>query len=370
MHSPGELYKQKIQSGEISADVFQQQAFASIDRFFFDCQQRQNSQSFSLKSFFSSSVKKPVRGLYLWGGVGRGKTWMMDLLYESMNADDCFRQHYHAFMQETHEAMRKHTGRKDPLQSVAEQMAKKYHALFLDEFHVVDIADAIILAQLLKGLFSNGIALVTTSNVVPENLYKAGVQRASFLPAIALLEQHTEVINVGGSHDYRSAILEKSAVYFSVSDTQSAAQFTQEFSLLTREQEIKDKECLTIASRQICYVKQGLDVVWFTFDQLCNSPRHSSDYLEIANRFDTVFIDELPALDSTMDDAVRRFIGMVDIFYDHHVKVVIRAQTSLDKLYSGERLAFEFNRTISRLREMQSHAYLSQVHRPGGMGNE
>ena len=345
MYSAGDIYNQKLKSGEISPDVFQQQAFASIDRFFYDCQKQRSSASFSLKSLFSSAAKTPVKGLYLWGGVGRGKTWMMDLLFESMQSGDCYRQHYHAFMQEIHEAMRSHSGRKDPLKKIAEQMSKKYRALFLDEFHVVDIADAIILAQLLKGLFSNGIALVTTSNVAPDNLYKAGVQRASFLPAIALLERHTEVLHVGGSHDYRSAILEKSEVFFSVADQTSAAQFSDEFALLTREQEIKDKECLTIASREMCYVKQGLDVVWFTFDQLCNSPRHSSDYLEIANRFDTVFIDQLPALDGTMDDAVRRFIGMVDIFYDHHVKLIIRAHTSLDKLYSGERLAFEFNRT-------------------------
>jgi cell division protein ZapE len=236
--------------------------------------------------------------------------------------------------------------------------------LFLDEFHVVDIADAMILAQLLKGLFASGIALVTTSNRLPENLYNEGIQRASFLPAIRLLETKTDIIHVGGGHDYRREILEQLPVYFLLSGRSADKQFMVEFTDLTRNQEIQIGGSLEIANRALNFKRRGLDVIWFSFEQLCIGPRHASDYIEIATTYQSVFLDDVPALDGSKDDYVRRFISMIDIFYDHHIKLLISAEVVPEKLYSGERLAFEFKRTISRLLEMQSSEYLSLAHQP------
>jgi cell division protein ZapE len=236
--------------------------------------------------------------------------------------------------------------------------------LFLDEFHVVDIADAVIMAQLLKGLFSNGISLVTTSNVLPENLYNEGVQRASFLPAIQLLETHTNIIHLGGEHDYRRETIEQMPVYLLDPGGEEQQQFDAEFEKLCINHAISHDDSLTIASRSVRYKKKAADVIWFSFNELCLGPRHATDYLEIARSFHTVFLEGVPMLDGSRDDCARRFISMIDILYDHRVKLIMSAEARPQQLYSGERLAFEFQRTASRLQEMQSSEYLSLAHRP------
>lgn len=359
MRLPSDYYLQLTQSDEFQSDDFQLQALPHLDRFFNDY-----FKPAQKRSFFFSSRKSLIKGLYLWGGVGRGKTWIMDLLYDCLETDRKRRQHFHDFMQDVHGWLREHSGKKDPLPYIASKLAKQFDVLFLDEFHVVDIADAVILAQLLQGLFANGIALVTTSNRLPENLYNEGVQRASFLPAIKLLETKTEVIHVGGGHDYRRQILEQLPVYFLITGLSADKQFMKEFNELTRNQDIQTGASLDIANRALYYKRKGLDVIWFSFEQLCNGPRHASDYLEIASTYQTVFLDDVPALDGSKDDCVRRFISMIDIFYDHHIKLLISAEVVAEKLYSGERLAFEFKRTVSRLLEMQSSEYLSLAHKP------
>jgi cell division protein ZapE len=359
LNQPSKVYRQLTQAGEFQNDEYQLQALPHLDRFFNDYFKP------AAKSSFLFPSKKPlIKGLYLWGGVGRGKTWIMDLLYDCLQTDKKRRQHFHAFMQDVHCWLKEYSGKKDPLPFIASKLSRQLDVLFLDEFHVVDIADAMILAQLLKGMFLSGIALVTTSNRLPENLYNEGIQRASFLPAIKLLETETEVIHVGGGHDYRREILEQLPVYFLISGLSADEQFLNEFNELTRNQEIKTGGSLDIANRALYFKRKGLDVIWFSFGQLCNGPRHASDYLEIASSFQTVFLDDVPSLDGSKDDCVRRFISMIDIFYDHRIKLLISAAVRPEKLYSGERLAFEFTRTVSRLLEMQSSEYLSLAHEP------
>lgn len=359
MNSPGHRYKELIQSGTFEPDEHQQQSINILDRFY----QAYNQAKPQKKLFFFSSGFPLIHGVYLWGGVGRGKTRLMDLLHESLGDHMTKRQHYHEFMQEVHQWLQENGGNSDPLQELAGKLAKNIRVLFLDEFVVTDIADAVILAQLLKGLFDNGISLVTTSNVLPENLYREGIQRASFLPAISLLEKNTDVFHLGGGHDFRKAIMQSCPV-FNLSDFNSDKELLeQEFNKLTENQSVETNGELLVASRPIPFYQKSADTIWFNFKELCVGPRHASDYLEIAQCYHTLFIEGIPILDATHDDCARRFISMIDIFYDHKVKIVVSAAAEPEKLYCGERLAFEFQRTASRLNEMQTDQYLSNEHR-------
>lgn len=359
MEIPDDVYQKLLAAGEIQPDTHQQAAVNALQDFHSAILSAKPQRRF----LFKSSQYPLVTGLYLWGGVGRGKTWLADLLYDTLPLQQKKRQHFHAFMQEIHRLLTEYQGRPDPLQFIASRLAKETRVLLLDEFHVVDIGDAVILAQLLKGLFNNGISLITTSNVLPEDLYNDGVQRASFLPAIKLLQDHTRVINIGGAHDYRRETIEQAPVYLLDSADAGNQQFLMEFDRLCVNHEISVNESLTIASRDLHYKKKAADVIWFSFRDLCHGPRHSSDYLEIARSFHTLFLEDVPVLDGTLDDCARRFISMIDIFYDHRVKLIISAEAEPWQLYSGERLAFEFQRTASRLQEMQSSEYLALAHR-------
>jgi cell division protein ZapE len=359
LEGPFDVYRRLLGKGEIERDEDQEVAVRALQDFY------QNILTAKpQRRFFLSALRFPlVKGLYLWGGVGRGKTWLADLLFETLPLVEKRRQHFHAFMQDIHQLLTQYQGRVDPLPSIAAELARDTRVIFLDEFHVVDIADAVILAQLLKGLFSNGIALVTTSNMLPESLYNDGIQRASFLPAIQLLQENTRVINIGGSRDYRCETIEQMPVYLLAAEVTCEQQFTDEFNKLCRNHQVSHDAALIIASRSIRYKKQAADVIWFSFHELCNGPRHATDYLEIARRFHTLFLDEVPVLDGSRDDSARRFISMIDILYDHRVKLIVSAETLPQQLYSGERLAFEFQRTASRLQEMQSAGYLALAHR-------
>lgn len=348
-----------LASGEIQPDAFQQEAVNAVQ----DCYQQIISSTPERRFFFSKSEYPLIRGLYLWGGVGRGKTWLLDLLYETLPLKQKQRLHFHAFMQEIHQKLNESQGKADPLLVIAGSLKTNTRVLFLDEFHVVDIGDAVILAQLLKGLFENGITLITTSNVLPEMLYNDGIQRASFLPAIQLLEQNTRVVHIGGAHDYRLETIEQLPVYLLDHDGVGERQFEKEFDRLCYSHEITENQSLLIANREVRYRKKAADVIWFGFLDLCQGPRHASDYLEIARGFQTLFLEGVPVLDGSRDDCVRRFISMIDIFYDHRVKLIISADALPEQLYSGERLAFEFQRTASRLQEMQSSEYLAEAHR-------
>jgi len=355
---PSEAYRKLIEDGQVLADDYQQQAIIALDDFY----QAFNAAKPKRRSIFSKSRYPLVTGLYLWGGVGRGKTWLADLLYDALPVSVKHRQHFHAFMRDIQGLLKQHEGRPDPLQFIAKKIAADTRVLMLDEFNIVDIGDAMVIAQLLKGLFDNGISLLTTSNVLPEDLYNEGIQRASFLPAIELLKNHTRVIHIGGSHDYRRQTIEQLPVY-SLGGKQASLQFDEEFKSLCPGQKIIEHSDLIVNNRRVRFKKKSTDVIWFEFQQLCQGPRHAADYLEIARCYHTLFLEDIPVLDGSRDDCARRFISMIDIFYDHKVKLIVSAQAQPHSLYSGERLAFEFQRTASRLLEMQSSEYLGQSHR-------
>jgi len=303
----------------------------------------------------------PQRGIYLWGGVGRGKTWLMDLFFQSLDTGRKERLHYHRFMQRTHRELGEMAGRADPLVHVANRLAERVGVICLDEFVVTDIGDAVILARWLQALFAAGVTLVTTSNVPPEHLYRDGIQRASFLPAIDLLERHTEVIELRGDRDYRRQILANRAVFHSPLGPETDARLLEEFEALAKEA-YETAGQLGVLGRSIPFRHRAGGMVWFDFDALCGPPRSQHDYIEVARCHHTVIISDIPRLDASSDDRTRRFVFLIDEFYDRNVKLIISAAAEPERLYCGERLAFEFQRTASRLAEMQTDAYLGRQH--------
>ena len=306
---------------------------------------------------------QPVRGLYLWGGVGRGKTWLLDLFFHALPFADKKRWHYHRFMQGVHAELARLKGAAEPMPRVAARLMEGGRVLCLDEFAVNDIGDAMLLAQLLRALVAQGITLVTTSNVEPDDLYKDGLQRASFLPAIDLLKRHTEAVRLRGETDYRLRYLEQVPVYLWPPGPDADARLAQEFRRLAPETAEVDG-ALEVCGRPVPYIRRADDCAWFGFDALCGPPRSQADYIELARCHHTVVLSGVPVLDGSTDDRARRFVLLIDEFYDRNVKLVVSAAAPPDRLYCGERLAFEFQRTASRLVEMQSGEYLARPHRP------
>lgn len=302
-----------------------------------------------------------TRGLYIWGGVGRGKTWLMDLFHDHLEQVPKARFHFHRFMQLVHGELTAIKGKADPLEIVAGRMAAQWRLLCLDEFHVVDIGDAVILAGLLRSLFDEGIVLVTTSNVPPDELYRDGIQRASFLPAIDLLNRRTEVLELSGDRDYRKMILEQAQVYHTPLGDRTDARLHEEFQRLANTQ-VEAAGDLVVNGRPMPYRYRAEDMVWFDFEALCGPPRSKNDYIELARTHQTVFLSDIPIMGGSRDDRTRRFIFLVDEFYDRRVKLVVSAEAPVQRLYIGERLAFEFQRTVSRVSEMQTAAFLGRPH--------
>jgi cell division protein ZapE len=295
--------------------------------------------------------------------VGRGKTWLMDGFTECLPPALCLRVHFHRFMQRVHADLKALAGTRNPLERVADGLAAEARVLCFDEFFVSDIADAMILGELLRALFSRGVSLVATSNIPPPRLYENGLQRQRFLPAIALLEQHTAVLNVDGGVDYRLRTLERAELYHHPLDAAADLSLRHSFARLAPEPGRENVE-IDINGRSLRCRALGDDVVWFDFHELCETPRSASDYIELAREFHAVLVSGVPAMGAANDDAARRFITLVDEFYDRQVKLVLAAAVPLGGLYRGGRLEFEFQRTLSRLQEMQSHEYLARPHLP------
>lgn len=304
-----------------------------------------------------------TRGLYIWGSVGRGKTWLVDLFYNSLPLERKRRIHFHRLMQEIHSGLAGLRNQTDPLDVIASDLAREIRVLCLDEFIVTDIGDAMILAQFLRALFRHGVTLVTTSNTQPDNLYLGGIQRASFVPAIELLKSHTHVVELQGSLDYRLHYLQKAKVYHTPLGAQSERIMQEEFQRLAPEK-ARVGGVINLFNRDIPVVQIADDLVWFDFEVICGPPRSQADYLEIARCFHTVLISGIPYLTPALDDATRRFLYLLDEFYDRRVKLIVSAAGAPDSLYLGKRLAFEFKRAASRLQEMQSTEYLSSPHKP------
>jgi cell division protein ZapE len=301
-----------------------------------------------------------VRGLYIWGGVGRGKTWLMDLFFEHLPIERKQRVHFHRFMQRVHHSLREQGPARDPLPRIAADWARNCSLLCLDEFFVSDIADAMLLRGLLENLFKNGVTLVTTSNIAPDGLYKDGLQRTKFLPAIELIKQNTQVIELSGNTDYRLRILEQSEIFHYPLNEVADRVMTESFNRMAAECELNHD--LDINGRNFHARRRGDGVIWFEFTELCEKPRGSIDFIEIARAFNTVVISNIPRLLEEDSNAARRFVIMVDEFYDRNVKLLISADVPIKQLYSGRMLEFEFKRTVSRLTEMQSHDYLARPH--------
>ena len=303
----------------------------------------------------------PVPGLYLWGGVGRGKTWLMDLLFQTLPFQEKTRLHFHRFMQGVHADLERLRGRADPLRTVAAELAGAARVLCLDEMQVNDITDAMIMAGLLQALFAQGVTLVTTSNVPPQGLYRAGLQRDRFLPAIALLERHCQVLELASPTDYRLRRLEQAPVYLTPPGAAADTALARAFADLAGAG--RDRAApLVINDREIPVVAWSDGVVWFDFDVICHIPRSKLDYVEVARAFHTVLLSNVRCLGDEQSNIAARLITLVDAVYDRNTKLILSAEAAPAALYAGRDLDFEFRRTASRLVEMQSHAYLSRAH--------
>lgn len=307
----------------------------------------------------------PVEGLYVHGDVGRGKTLLMDLFAESLDEADVptWRIHFHRFMDHVQDALKQHRRQRDPLPAMAREIAGRCRVLCFDEFHVSDIADAMLLGGLLQPLFERGLCLVATSNTAAQDLYAGGLQRQRFLPAIAAIERHCEVVRLDAETDYRLRELSRHRIYYHPVDDDSREEMAGEFDSLTRGERGSDN-AIEVRGRRLRPLRRAGPVAWFDFGTLCLGPRSSGDYIELARRFSTLFLSDVPAMDESDNDAARRFIHLVDESYDRAVKLVISAEVAPEALYTGKRLAAPFERTVSRLIEMQSHEYLGREHRP------
>lgn len=301
------------------------------------------------------------RGVYLWGSVGRGKTWLMDLFYDSLGRIPRRRRHFHHLMREVHAGLAAIQQRQDPLELVARKMARQASLWCIDEFQVTDIADAMLLGGLLDELLRRGVTLVLTSNLPPADLYRDGLQRARFLPAIALLERELDVLHVDGSVDYRLRQLRQRPIYVVGSAAETAPRLEALYAELAHSH-AESARTIEINGRRLSAERRAGGVAWFSFASLCEDARSADDYAELAHDFHTVFLSGVPRLTAQREDAARRFISLVDEFYDRAVKLIVSAAAAPAELYAGERLAFEFRRTASRLVEMQSDEYLARAH--------
>jgi cell division protein ZapE len=310
-----------------------------------------------------SSAQQPERGLYLWGGVGRGKTWLMDMFFASLPFPEKRRRHFHRFMHDVHAELKELQNRESPLDAIAERMAGDTRVLCFDEFFVTDIADAMLLGGLFEGLFKRGVTLVATSNSPPRDLYKDGLQRQRFLPAIDLIESHVEVLNVDGSTDYRLRQLTQAGTYLLSSAPDTARRLDALFAELAHHGAASGGT-IEIEGRTIPVIRQSSSAVWFQFEAICGGPRSQDDYIEIAREYQSVIVADVPILDSVRENQARRFIALVDELYDRSVNLIVSAAASPMELYRGDRLTFPFERTASRLIEMQSEDYLAREHRP------
>jgi cell division protein ZapE len=307
---------------------------------------------------------RPLRGLWLWGGVGRGKTFLMDQFFDELPLPAKRREHFHRFMQSVHAGLRRHHDTPSPLERVAADIARETRVLCFDEFTVSDVADALILGALLDALFGHGVTLVATSNLPPARLYEGGLQRQRFLPSIALIERHCRVQELDGGTDYRLHRLERAALFLGPGEAHAERRLAEEFERIA-DSAVDRNARIEVNGRTIRARREAGDLAWFDFHELCEGPRAAPDYIEIARCYHSVFVSGVPLLDAARDDAARRFITMVDEFYDRGVKLFLSAAADApDGLYRGERLAFEFRRTASRLQEMQGRAYLARPHRP------
>lgn len=359
IQSPSERYAQAISSGQFMPDDAQAEAVHQLNRVWEELISRYKA---SKKAFRRFRRQTAPQGVYMWGGVGRGKTWLMDQFFESIPFRRKTRMHFHHFMQHVHKELNKNSGQQNPLDIVADQIYKDAVVICFDEFFVSNVTDAMIISDLFQKLFTRGITLVATSNIAPDGLYKNGIHRDRFLPAIEMVKKNCVVLNVDAGVDYRLRVLKQAQLFKSPLTDENKLWMAKRFSALTASQAISE-EPITINNRQVETLGHTEDVLWCEFKELCMKPRSPADFIEIANIYNTVLVSNVPNLDDVLSEGTRRFIYLVDEFYDRGVKLILTSQASILELYSGERLAFEIERTRSRLLEMQSDDYLQSAHR-------
>lgn len=363
--TPQQKYQQDLLRPGFQADPAQRMAISRLERLYQDLQRRPTpTRSGGLFGWLQKpKPPEPIQGIYMWGGVGRGKTWLMDTFFESLPGERKLRCHFHRFMHRIHDELNALNGQTDPLKQIASKLASETDIICFDEFFVSDITDAMLLGTLFQELFGHGVVLVATSNIPPQELYRNGLQRARFLPAIALIERHCEILNVDGGIDYRLRTLEQAEIYHCPLDLQAKSNLERYFQQLTGGHEARVED-LEINHRQLVSLGRGEGVLYIEFEQLCCTPRSQNDYIELARLFHTVLLANVQPMGAGTDDAARRFIAMVDEFYERHVKLIISAAVPMADLYGEGLLNFEFQRCLSRLQEMQSHEYLARVHLP------
>lgn len=362
--SPLERYQYDIEHNDFSKDAAQLNAVKHLQRLHDELIEWHQYQALpGWKKWFNKEPKRP-QGLYFWGGVGRGKTYLVDTFFESLPIERKWRIHFHRFMHRVHNELKQLDKQSDPLRIVADNIAGEAQVVCFDEFFVQDITDAMLLGKLFEYLFERGVVLVATSNIVPDDLYKNGLQRARFIPAIKLINQHCEVVNVDSGIDYRLRTLTRAEIFHSPLDAKADKNLWQYFTELAPE--CKDEylsEAIEIEGRNIDVRAECDDVVFFDFTSICKTARSQNDYMEIARLYHAVLISNVEQMGAGKDDTARRFIALVDEFYERRVKLILSAEVAIESLYTEGQLSFEFRRCVSRLQEMQSQEYLAMAHK-------
>ncbi|WP_281259796.1 cell division protein ZapE [Bowmanella denitrificans] len=363
--TPWQKYQQDLQSPDFFADSAQENAVRHLQELYEKLlvEKPKKGVTGRLKGLFSRGQPAPVQGLYFWGGVGRGKTYLVDTFFECLPFEHKMRIHFHRFMHKVHHELKALAGQSDPLKTVARRFAKEARVICFDEFFVSDITDAMILGTLMEELFSHGIVLVATSNIVPDELYRNGLQRARFLPAIHLIKQHCAVVNVDSGTDYRLRALEQAEIYHHPLDTDATENLHRYFIQLAPEEGTQHQP-IEVEGRKIQSLREADGVLMIDFRAICDGPRSQADYMELSRCYHTVLVANVEQMGQQVDDIARRFIAMVDEFYERNVKLIMSAAVPLEALYTEGRLNFEFKRCLSRLKEMQSHDYLALQHLP------
>ncbi len=350
-----QTYEAELQSRGYTADPAQLRAVEALERCAREWAAYKEKRSNTLKKFINHP--EIPRGVYMYGGVGRGKSFLMDCFYNAVPLKRKTRLHFHEFMREVHRELSDLKGTVNPLDVLAERMAQRYKLICFDEFHVADITDAMILHRLLAALFENGVGFVTTSNFKPNDLYPGGLHRDRILPAIALLNDKLEVLSVDNGTDYRQKTMESVQMYHCPLGPSADDAMERAFNALAESHD--EDPVLHIEARQIRAYRKAGGVVWFDFKTLCGGPRSQNDYLEIASLFHTVFLSNVPYMPVRLASEARRFTWLVDVLYDRRVKLIMSAEVPPDDLYTEGPMSHEFPRTVSRLNEMQSKEFLA-----------
>jgi len=370
--SPLSCYQQTLLQGDYQPDDVQREAITQLDAIWQQfALQKPEPATDGLRARFGKlfgktralAVQDPVRGLYMWGGVGRGKTWLMDMFFQSLPGERKLRLHFHRFMLRVHEELTQLQGESDPLEKVADSFKAETDILCFDEFFVSDITDAMLLGTLMKALFARGISLVATSNIPPDELYRNGLQRARFLPAIEAIKQHCDVMNVDAGIDYRLRTLTQAHIWLSPLNQQTQQQMEKLYTALTGTPR-EAGPVIEINHRSLATLGIANQTLAVDYTTLCVDARSQHDYIALSRQFHTVMLFNVPVMNISNENEARRFIALVDEFYERHVKLIVSAQTELFDIYQGERLKFEFQRCLSRLQEMQSEEYLRLEHMP------